>query len=203
MSSLTQTHIANLALAHLGDHRLDDFDEDDPHASDIRDQWELARLDALGAYEWGFASRIKQLDRSGTSPVAEWQYAYDKPADWVRTTGVADDSTFSRDAPFRRWVDRGGRIETDAATVYMDYVYDHTTVGAWPAWFADYLAAALAFRINPKITTSQSHGQALMDIQKMALAKAKARDAQTQPPYQAPRGNWIRARRGSWSGVGR
>lgn len=198
MSTITKTTIANLALAHLGDHRIDDFDEADPAASDIRDQWDITRLEGLSAYEWAHASKTVQLDRNGTAPVSEWRYAYDKPANWIRTNAVSDSSQFSRSHVFRQWMDREGQIQTDAAAVYMDYVYDHTTVGAWPPWFVDLIAVSLALRINPKITTSQSHGQTLGDMKKMSLAIAKARDAQQQPIYHAPPGKWIKARRGGY-----
>jgi len=202
MSSITTTTIANLALGHLGDHRIDDFDEDDPHASDIRDQWEITRLSCLATYEWSFASKTVLLDRSGTAPLAQWLYAYDKPADWIRTNAISDASSFDRENIFRRWMDRGGQIQTDAATIYMDYVYDHTTIGSWPSWFVDYTASSLAMRINPKVTTSQSHGKTMMEMTRDFLGTAKARDAQQQPLYKPPRGNWIKARRGGWSGVG-
>jgi hypothetical protein len=200
VSTITKTTVGNLALAHLGDHRIDDIDEDDPAAADLRDQWDIARLDALSAYEWAHASKTVQLDRNATAPIAQWTYAYDKPADWIKTNAVADSSEFRRDVPFRNWMDREGQIQTDALYIYMDYVYDHTTVGSWPAWFVDFMSASLAQRVNPKITTSHSHGKALVDMQKMALAVAKARDAQQQPIYRAPPGNWIRARRGAYGG---
>lgn len=203
MTSLTKTSIANFALAHLGDHRIDDFDEADPGAAKVRDQWDLTRLACLGSYEWGFASKTKALDRAGNTPAAQWLYAYDKPADWIRTNAVSDSSSFDRDNAFRRWMDREGQIQTDAAAIYMDYVRDHETVGSWHIWFVDYVSVSLAMRINPSITTSQSTSKLMKDLLKETLAVAKARDAQMQPLYKPPRGNWIKARRGSWSGVGR
>lgn len=201
MTSFTQTYVANLALAHLGDHRINDVSDNKPMAANVRDQWDIARLDSLSAYEWGFASKIVQLNRNGTAPDAEWTYRYDMPGDFVRLTAVADSSAFNRRSPFRKWAFRGGYIETDATTVFIDYVRDHETVGGWPPYFVDHMAVSLARRLNPKITTSQSTGQTFDQMQAKYLLIAKARDAQQQPVQRPPVGNWLMSlRRGSTTG---
>lgn len=197
MTTLTKTDIANFALAHIGDHRVTNIDSDTkPNSIKVRDQWDITRLEALSAYEWGFASTMRELALASEMPAIEYDYAHDKPVDWVRTNWLSPSSSFPRDAPFRRWADKAGQIWSNEQTLFMDYVYDHTTVGAWPPWFVDYMSLSLAMRINPGITTSKQTGEALYDMRKNALAIAKARDAQTQPiRYPAP-GSWVRARRG-------
>jgi len=191
----SRTDIVNNALAHVSEHRITDHAESSPSAVKARTVWPLARLEALSAYEWGFASKVVKLDRSNTTPVAEWQYAYDKPGDFVRIVAVSDCSQFDRDNVFYHWADRDGRIETDAAAIYLHYVYDHDTVGKWPVHFVDYMAVTLAQRINPSITTSQSTGEALASMKMRMLTTMRARDAQQQPRRRPPRGNWIRALR--------
>lgn len=196
MSTLSRTDVVNIALAHLGDHRINDFDEAKPAAANARDQWELALRDSLSAYEWSFASRIARLDRNSSVPVAGYRYRYDMPADSVLLIQISDSTRFPADDVFRRWWYRDGYIETDAEQVFADYVYYHDTVGSWPPYFVDHLAVSLARRLNPRVTTSQSSGKLLTELQQQALTIARARDARQQPIQRPPRGRWYRARRG-------
>ena len=197
MSTITKTSVANFALAHLGDHRINDVENDSkPQAQKIRDQWDITRLDALSAYEWGFASIIEELQLAGDMPDHEYRYAHDKPPTWVRTNWVSSSSAFPRDAPLRRWADKSGQIWSDENRIFMDYVYDHNVVGAWPPWFVDYVSLSLAMRLNPGITTSRQTGQDIYEMHRTKLGIAKARDAQTQPIRRPPPGRWVTARRG-------
>ncbi len=43
MSTITDTYVVNLALGHLGDHRISNFNQNDPSAASARDHWEFAR----------------------------------------------------------------------------------------------------------------------------------------------------------------
>lgn len=196
MTTLTRTNVVNIALAHLGDHRIEAWEDDSPSASDARDQWELARLMALSAYEWAFASRVTKLGQNATAPVASWEYRYDQPVKFIRVNRMSDSDSFDSSYPFRAWDYREGFFETNATELYCDHVYDHETVGAWPPWFVEYMGVELAFRINPKITTSQSHGQTLDQMRDKILHKARARDANLQPIRQVPNGRWYRSMRG-------
>ncbi len=195
MSTITDTYVVNLALGHLGDHRISNFNQNDPSAASARDHWEFARLDALSAYEWSFASEIVKLNQSGVTPVGEYTYRYDKPNAWVRTNRVSPDTSFQTD--FRRWTDRNNKIDTDESTIYMDYVYDHTTIGLWTPWFVNYMAVSLAGMMNPRITTSKSMKKDMMQIKKEALSSARSRDNQQQPNRKPKQGDWMRARRGA------
>ena len=196
MTAFTQTHIANLSLGHLGEYRIDDIDTDnETPAQKVRDFWDIARLEALGAYEWGFATDIKALTRNDDAPDAGYQYKYDQPALWLRTIRVTPTSTFSEDGVFTQWAFRDGYFETDEENLYVEYIYDHTTVGTWPPWFVTYMGYVLAKHIVPGILGPSF----LKDFAEMAdrnLLSAKARDAQQQPVKTPKPSKWQRALRG-------
>lgn len=195
MTAFTQTSIANMALGYLGEYRINDIDDNGPSEIVLRDYWDIARLDTLGAFEWGFASTILALTRNADAPDSGFQYKYDQPPDWVRTNKVSDSGKFE-EGIFENWEYREGFFEADAETLYLDYVYDHKTVGTWPAWFVSQMAIKWAAYAAPGITSAKREA---MELHKMAdshLLKAKARDAQQRVRRRPPSGNWYNALRG-------
>jgi len=194
MTAITQTYVANLALALIGTERVNDFNDDDASANIARDVWEIARLEALASHEWRFASTIAILER-GTAPDAGYTYRYQTPADFIRLNAVYSDAEMV-DA-IRDYALRGGYIHCSSEAVYLDYVYDHTTVGSWPPWFVTYVAGVLAYHIA-STQKSTSETDRFMKYAMDRLSMARSLDSTQQPVRKPPPGTWIRAARGNY-----
>lgn len=195
MTAFTKTNIANMALGYLSDFRIDDIDDNDPSAIVLRDYWDIARLESLGAYEWGFASTITPLTKNATAPESGYLYKFDQPANWIRTNEVSSSGKFEQGS-FTAWEYRDGFFETDSETLYLDYVYDHETVGTWPSWFVTHMVLKLAAYAAPGIASAKREAQELHRMADMQLLKSKARDAQQRVRRKPPPGNWYLALRG-------
>jgi len=196
MTAFTKTHIVNFALAHLGEFRIDDISDAGSIEVLANDYWDISRLEALGSYEWSFASSIVQLSRNATAPIAGFSYKYDPPADFVRLNSVYDSSTLNRTTS--NWEMRDGFIESSAEDIFIAYVRDHTTIGTWPPWFVMYMSYVLAEYMAPGIVTTAAAVEKVMEGRKASLATARARDSQVRPNNRRPpTGRWYAALRGA------
>lgn len=194
MTAITQTYVVNLALALIGTERINDFEDDNASANIARDVWEIARLDALASHEWRFASEIANLQR-GSAPDAGYTYRYQAPANFIRLNAVYSDASMS--TPISDYAFRQGYVHCSSEAVYLDYVYDHDTVGAWPPWFVQYMAAVLAMHIA---STQKSTSETLKfeELATKRLGAARALDSTQQPVRRPPPGRWIQAVRGNY-----
>lgn len=194
MTAFTRTQITNIALALIGTERVDNYTDDDASAALARDLWDVVVLEALETHEWRFASDIASLER-GTAPSAGYTYRYNLPADFVRINSAyanADMTDRIEDYELRK-----GYMHASAENVYIEYVQSGTSIGAWPGYFAQYVAALLAFHIA-STQKSTSEAERLEKGAMKRLGQARALDSTQQPVRRPPPGRWIRAVRGNY-----
>lgn len=194
----TQLGLYNEACRLLGERKLSGLDDNRPvrhmldaaWASNAHDTW-------LEEAEWLFAIRSVKIGNDASfSP--EWgpAYGFSKPDDMVHVTGIYSDEYFQ--TPLVNYVTEVTHWVTDAQTIiYVQYVSNGASyganMGAWPASFAKYVAAFLAFEIAPELkndTNQKSIAAILMEREK----EAKGKNGLKRPSRPAPSGNWVKAR---------
>jgi len=101
--------------------------------------------------QWHFAMRATRLDYNPSiSP--EWGFtrAFDKPTDWVLTSGVFQDEFMQ--SPLTLYADEVMFWFSNLDEIFVKYVSDASTYGMdfakWPASFTDFVKAYFASRTS-------------------------------------------------------
>ena len=148
---------------------------------------------------WNFATRTFSSEYNPSRDADfGFQYAHDKPADWVRTSAISSNDYF--DAPLSQYADEVDAWWTDFDVIYVRIISDDADYGgdlsAWPESFTDYVETKLAAKACMAITRSVTMTQALEKKAEKALKIARNKDAMNDPARYPPVGSWLRARRG-------
>jgi hypothetical protein len=145
---------------------------------------------------WNFAMKTVEITQSGT-PVPGWQYAFNKPNQWLRTIAVSNTSQFFTEALYH---DEGGRLFANNDTLYIKYLSNEygadNEAPDWPEMFCRVLAYRLAYECADAITGDPNRGAKLLSDYKSVLSQAKSKDAMDQAQMFPKASNWLGAMRG-------
>jgi hypothetical protein len=145
---------------------------------------------------WNFAMKTVEVTQSGT-PVPGWQYAFEKPNQWLRTIAVSNTSQFFTEALYH---DEGGRLFANNDTLYIKYLSNEygadNEAPDWPEMFCRVLAYRLAYECADAITGDPNRGAKLLSDYKSVLSQAKSKDAMDQAQMFPKTSNWLGAMRG-------
>lgn len=189
--------IYNAALRHLGERKLASLTEDRAPRRSLDDAWSEAMATCLEAGLWNFAMLSVSLDPDvGKAPTVTYTYAFDKPADWVRTAVLSGSDTFV--PPLLEYADQAGLWLARVNPLYARYVSNGASYGGdlllWPQSFQNYVAAHLAFLYCPRNTENETKLQRIAAVVKDARAIAMAKDAENDPVKFPPTGTWALSR---------
>ncbi len=192
--------IYNGALSILGERKLASETENREPRYKLDDVWDNDFIDrVLHMGQWNFAKRTVELQASpSTTPSFGYQYAFDKPADFLRTIAVCHDEYMN--IPITRYSDEASWIFTDSEQIYLAYVSNDDQWGSdltlWPPNFTEMVEHYLAHKVGPRITGLDINDKQLLRDYKMWLMEAKATDAMESPAAFPPKGAWARSRQG-------
>ena len=153
---------------------------------------------ALRWGQWHFAMRTVKIDYDpAIEPDFGYTRAFDKPSDWVLTSGLCSDEYFRQ--PLLAYMDESGYWYADEDVIYVRYVSDDedygTDLNKWPNSFEDYVAAYFAEHVAPKLHGFDVNKLALIVSEKdRRLKVAKNKAAMALPTMMPARGSWSRAR---------
>lgn len=192
--------IYNGALSILGERKLSALTENREPRYKLDDVWDndlIRRVLQMG--QWNFAKRTVELQASpSVTPSFGYQFAFDKPSDFVRTMAVCHDEYMN--IPITRYSDEASWWFCDQETIYVAYVSDDTQWGSdltlWPPNFTEMVEHYMAYKAGPRIKGVDVSTQTLGRLWKGWLAEAKATDAMEQPAKFPPKGGWARSRQG-------
>jgi hypothetical protein len=148
---------------------------------------------------WVFAKRTARLDYdSNVNPTFGYQYACDKPSDYVRLMDISADDQFME--PNNQYNEEGGYFFSPYSILYIRYVSDDPSYGGdmtkWPASFIEYVKSYLAYKIVGRLTGTKTDPQEILKEMNRALANAQGKDAIERPASFGSRGSWVRSRAG-------
>ena len=200
-----QLTIYNDALRLTGERRLATLTDATEARRLLDDAWVDGPGYCLEQGEWNFAMRTMQAEFDpGITPPFGYTCAFDKPADWVRTSAVAFDDRFN--VPITQYADEAEFWFADPEIIFIRYISNDPSYGLnkskWPVTFCKFLSAYLAREIAPKLTSSKE----IMDRAEKAMGfymkRAEATNAMNLPTTFFPAGSWVRSRWGRF-GSGR
>jgi hypothetical protein len=196
----------NGALTVLGERRLASLTENRTSRHKLDDVWDNNLVKRVLQHgQWNFAARSVKLEASlSVTPAFGYQFAYDKPIDFIRTMQVGHDEYFEQ--PITRYSDEAKFIFTDEDEIYFQYVSSDSQWGLdfslWPENFTEYVEHYIAYKVAPRLIGLDISNKELGADMKRMLAEAKSSDAMESPAKFAPQGGWARSRAGYRAGSG-
>jgi hypothetical protein len=195
--NLDKVAIGNMALANLGSPPVQDFNQTNVSSRALKLRYDEARLQALSATLWNFASRWKVGVELDIDPKPPWTRVYNYPADALRVHEIQRSSVDEKNIPFEvtdRMDATGKLIHTDQEAPVFIYTVDKEDVTTFDWDFITALSWLLAHKIAMPVTKSTKLRD---DSMKMWLALADSAVANTKnegvtdnditPGYQAVR----------------
>ncbi len=190
----------NGALEKIGDRQLASLTEDREPRYKLDDVWNRNAVKrCLQRGLWNFATRTQRMDFDPSiTPAFGYQYAFQKPSDWLRTAAFSADEYFSE--PWLHYTDESGYWWCDLEQVYIRYISDDNQYGndlsIWPENFTEYVEWYLGWRVLPSLTHLSTKREEVKKDMRDALTEAKATDAMDENMKRIPPGNWGQSRRG-------
>ncbi|CAA7621184.1 hypothetical protein [Magnetospirillum sp. UT-4] len=174
--ALSSIALCARALLKLGCATIASFDEGTAESEVAANLYPSTRDALLSAHRWTFALGQATLPRLSGVPVADYDYAYQLPADFLRVISAGADRGRGLDY---RLMER--RLHTNADQVVLTYIFRPDEM-AFPPFFDQVLIARLAAEFCIPLTESPTRAEALYRIANDEFARAKGIDGQQQPP---------------------
>jgi hypothetical protein len=200
----TKLGLFNSALREIGNSNLVTLTDNVEGRRVLDDVYADVLALCLEQGQWNFAIRTLKIDSDPDIDLEfGWDYAFDKPTDWVRTTRISSDEDFSDS--LKSYSDETAYWLANVDPIYVQFVSSDSSFGGdlsrWPATYARFVGLELGERISHRITTSNETKERLQRDIKAAKRNALNKDAlnEAQPRYW-PTGSWVSSRFGWRSG---
>ncbi len=170
--ALTSIALCSRALLKIGCRSITSFDEGTAEAEVAGNMYESTRDALLSVYPWSFATGQATLAQLAAAPVSDYAYAYQLPADLLRTLSAGVGRGRGLDYRIHE-----RRLHTDAPEVVLTYIF-RPDEQQFPPFFDQVLIARLAAEMCIPLTDSTSRTQALLKMAEHELNQARTVDAQ-------------------------
>jgi len=194
----TQLDLYNGALLHCGERFLASLTENREPRRLLDRVWSANGVKTcLEEAQWNFAMRTVQIDYdSSLEPPFGYNRAFQKPDDWLLTSGVCADE-FMRE-PLTRYRDEAGYWYADLDTLYIRFVSSGLLYGMnmnqWPDSFREFVEVHFASKIILKLSNSQEELDRVEKLREKLLTTAKNKAAMADPTSFPAQGTWSRSR---------
>jgi hypothetical protein len=181
----SNVEICNIALDYLKEKVVTDIDAPTTVVESLLSRrYDLTRTSLLASRNWNFARAAKAFLLTTTPDVSIYSDAYALPNDYIRLLALLDPRH-----PLSRYdyeisqglllIDNDGAESIDAW-----YTKNITDISLMPAYFIDYLAAELAFKVSFKITAKNAAIKEMKLIRDDTKMVALAANGQERPPIR-------------------
>lgn len=170
----TQTKIGLLsnALILCGEQPLQSLSDERYGATVGVNLFELIYENELQSNRWRFAMKKRALSRLASSPLNEWQYAFQLPTDMLLPVGV-----YPRGTAYDIF---GDHLYTQVSSVDFDYLFK-PDINRVPAYFSQMLVYALYRDLVGPITENTTKVQIATGLYNVQRGRAMFADAQGRP----------------------
>lgn len=175
--ALSAIALCSRALLKIGAASIASFDEGTAEAEVAANLYPAIRDALISAHPWNFAQGQVTLAQLMAQPLADFEYAYQLPPDFLRalSAGVSGRST---GVVYRIAEDK---LHTDSDHVVLSYIFrpqEHN----FPPFFDQALIARLAAEFCLPLTESTSRAQLLYKLAEEEWRMAKLADGQQDTP---------------------
>lgn len=175
--ALSDIGLSSRALIKIGATPITSFNDGTAESEIAGALFPQIRDALLSAYAWSFATGQIALDQLQTAPVADYQYAFQLPNDFLRALS-AGSGTRGRGLNYRI---AAGALHTNAPDVILTYIYRPEEEG-FPPYFDQALIARLAAEFTIPVTENTSRSETMLNIAEREFQRARQIDAQQDTP---------------------
>ncbi len=175
--ALSSIALCSRALLKIGANTIASFDEGTAEAEVASNLYPSTRDGLLSAHPWSFATGQATLPKLASAPVADYDYAYQLPADFLRVLSAGITGR-GRGVEYRI---EERRLHTNTDGVALTYIFRPDEM-AMPAFFDQTLIARLSAEFCIPITENTSRAEALLKQAEHEFRRAKMIDAQQDSP---------------------
>jgi len=172
----TAVSICSNALVKLGDDAITALTDATNRARHCNRLFDPTRQAVLRDTVWNDSIKRVKLAQLVAAPVWEFGYQYSLPGDFIRKVKFDLDDL---DLPYKI---EGAVVVTDAAEVYLKYIYDNEDVASYDSLHVDALTARMAYELANAITAKQSLAQTMWAEYEAKLKSARAVDGAEDYP---------------------
>jgi hypothetical protein len=175
--ALSAIALCSRALLKLGARPIAGFDDGTAEAEVAVNLFPSIRDALLSAHGWSFATAQVRLPQLEEPPVADFDRAYQLPADFLRALSAGSGAR-GRGLVYRI-IDK--RLHTSSGEVYLTYIF-RPAEADFPPFFDQLLIARLAAEFCIPLTESKSRAEMLHRIAESEFRRARLIDAQQDSP---------------------
>lgn len=191
------------ACRHLGETAFSTLNDNVPLRHTLDEVWDGGGVErCLDQGQWNFATRSARLEfEPSITPEFGYPYAFEKPADFVRTTSVCSDEYFK--SPLLDYRDELLYWWSNQQQLFVRFVSKDNdygmNIGEWPESFSAFVEAWFALQATATTTYASKRADMEETTAKLLLT-AQNRDAMETPSPRPPRGSWASSRGGFGGG---
>lgn len=171
--ALSALVLCSRALLKIGAQPVASLEEGTAEAEVAANLYPAVRDALLSAHPWSFATGQADLPRLLAVPYADYAYAYQLPADFLRVLSAGGGGR-GRGLLYRI---HENRLHTDSPQVVLTYLF-RPAESALPPFFASALVARLAAEFCVPLTESTSRAEMLHRLAEAELRHARLVDSQ-------------------------
>lgn len=175
--ALSALALSSRALLKIGAQTIAGFDEGTAEAEVAANLYPSARDALLSAHPWTFATAQRTLPRLAGVPAADYAYAFQLPAGFLRALSAGIPGR-GQGIPYRI---AENRLHADTGSVTLTYIF-RPDEADFPPFFAAALIARLAAEFCIPLTENTSRAQLLYKLADTELRAARLTDSQQDTP---------------------
>lgn len=150
--------ICSDALLMLGEKPISSFSEGTDSANICDRLYPNIRDALIQQYPWAFSFKKVVLSRTINTPINEWKYEYQVPADRIGPPRAVFTSTAVGARPFQEWEIYEDKILTNATTIVVDYQFS-VPENKMPVYFVQLLKYMMSWHLAEPLTDQASKAQ--------------------------------------------
>ena len=174
--ALSSIALCARALLKIGCRSITSFDEGTAEAEVAGNLYEPIRDALLSSHPWSFATGQVTLPQLTVEPIADYDHAYQLPADFLRALSAGAGRGRGLDYRIHE-----RRLHTNASDVVLTYIFRPEET-EFPPFFDQALIARLAAEFVIPLTDSTSRSEDLQKLADQELKRAKSIDGQQDTP---------------------
>lgn len=178
--ALTAIGLCGRALLKIGAAAITAFDEGTAEAQVAQALYAPTRDALLSANPWSFATALATLPRLDEAPVADYAFAFQLPADFLRALSAGVGRGRGLDCRII-----GSTLHADTTGVVLSYIR-RPAEEDFPAFFDQALIARLAAEFCIPLTENSSRAELMLKLAETEFRRARLIDAQQdgQPGFE-------------------
>ncbi len=186
---LSNIELCSAALVKLGAESISSFTDGTTESDVAGALYDIVRDGLLASHPWSFATAHAELVPAPTSPISDFEFAFDLPTDFIKALSAGDDCR-SRGA---RYQIIGREVHTNYEDVTLAYI-KRADEADFPTYFVTALVNRLAAEFCLPLTENSSRSDLLFRLAETELKLAKLIDSQQDTPPKVEDFSLIEAR---------